>query len=156
MTTTTSRLQTVDRYMEGFRRSDHATILACLTDDVVWHVHGVRTTNGKAEFDDEIENPAFEGSPELAVDRTIEAGDVVVVTGTGTGRHREAGRFTFAYNDLFTFRDVKHRSKTVPAVALTPRNRTPWLRMASTPASRSADAASATSGVTDCAWFACV
>jgi hypothetical protein len=34
---------------------------------------------GKAEFDDEIENPAFEGSPELTVDRTIDAGDLVVV-----------------------------------------------------------------------------
>ncbi len=94
----------VHRYMDGFRRGDHAMILGCLTDDVVWHIHGARTTAGKAEFDDEIENPAFEGSPELTVERTVEAGDVVVVTGTGAGHHREAGRFRFAYNDLFTFR----------------------------------------------------
>jgi ketosteroid isomerase-like protein len=100
----TIRQQIVHDYFEGFRRSDHAAILACLTDDVVWYIHGVRTTRGKAEFDDEIENPAFEGSPDLTVDRTIEAGDVVVVTGTGQGRHREAGPFRFAYNDLFTFR----------------------------------------------------
>lgn len=33
----------VDRYMDGFRRSDHETVLACLTDDVVWHIHGFRT-----------------------------------------------------------------------------------------------------------------
>ena len=101
----TTQQQTVHRYMEGFRRSDHAAILDCLTDDIVWHIHGLRTTRGKAEFDDEIENPSFEGSPELTVDRTIEADDVVVVTGTGTGHHREAGRFEFAYNDLFTFRN---------------------------------------------------
>lgn len=100
----TNRQQIVHDYFEGFRRSDHAAILACLTDDVVWHIHGVRTTRGKAEFDDEIENPAFEGSPDLTVDRTIESGEVVVVTGTGQGRHREAGTFRFAYNDLFTFR----------------------------------------------------
>lgn len=100
----TIRQQIVHDYFEGFRRSDHAAILACLTDDVVWYIHGVRTTRGKAEFDDEIENPAFEGSPDLTVDRTIEAGDAVVVTGTGQGRHREAGPFRFAYNDLFTFR----------------------------------------------------
>jgi ketosteroid isomerase-like protein len=100
-----TRQQTVDRYMGGFRRSDHDTILACLTDDVVWHIHGVRTTTGKAEFDDEIENPAFEGSPELTVERTIDAGDTVVVTGTGAGHHRENGPFRFAYSDLFTFRD---------------------------------------------------
>ncbi|MBB5790230.1 nuclear transport factor 2 family protein [Jiangella mangrovi] len=99
-----TREQTVHRYMDGFRQSDHAAILACLTDDVVWHIHGVRSTQGKAEFDDEIENPAFEGSPELTVERTVGAGDVVVVTGTGAGRHREHGPFRFAYSDLFTFR----------------------------------------------------
>jgi uncharacterized protein len=97
--------QIVHRYMDGFRRSDHDAILGCLTDDVIWHIHGFRTTHGKAEFDDEIENPAFEGSPELTVERTIEAGDVVVATGTGMGHHRENGRFRFAYGDLFTFRD---------------------------------------------------
>ncbi len=100
-----TREQIVHRYMDGFSRSDHEAILACLTDDVVWHIHGLRTTHGKAEFDDEIENPAFEGSPELSVERTIDAGDVVVVTGTGRGQHRENGRFRFAYSDLFTFRD---------------------------------------------------
>lgn len=97
--------QTVHRYMDGFRHSDHDAILACLTDDVVWRIHGLRTTTGKAEFDDEIENPAFEGSPELTVERTIDAGDIIVVTGTGVGHHREHGRFQFAYSDLFTFRD---------------------------------------------------
>jgi uncharacterized protein len=101
----TTRQQIVHRYMDGFRRSDHDAILECLTDDVVWSIHGLRTTHGKAEFDDEIENPAFEGSPELSVERTIDAGDVVVVTGTGIGHHRENGRFRFAYGDLFTFRD---------------------------------------------------
>ena len=71
----------------------------------MWRIHALRTTHGKAEFDDEIENPAFEGSPDLTVERTIEADNVVVVKGTGIGRHRESGRFRFAYNDLFTFRD---------------------------------------------------
>ncbi len=101
----TAKTQLVDRYLEGFRRSDHEAILECLTDDVVWRIHGLRTTKGKAAFDDEIENPAFEGSPELSVERTIETDDVVVTTGTGIGHHREAGRFEFAYNDIFTFRD---------------------------------------------------
>jgi ketosteroid isomerase-like protein len=100
-----TRQQIVHRYMDGFRRSDHDVILACLTDDVVWRIHGLRTTAGKAEFDDEIENPAFEGSPELTVERTIDAGDTVVVTGTGVGHKRDTGRFRFAYSDLFTFRN---------------------------------------------------
>ncbi len=28
-----------------------------------------------------------------------------MATGTGVGHHREAGRFRFAFNDIFTFRD---------------------------------------------------
>lgn len=100
----TARERVVHRYMDGFRSSDHAAILACLVDDVVWHIPGVRTTHGKTEFDDEIENPDFVGSPELTVERLVDAGDVVVVTGTGVGHHREHGRFQFAYSDLFTFR----------------------------------------------------
>lgn len=98
------RTDTVHRYMEGFRTSDHPMILECLTEDVVWVIHGLRTTKGKDEFDLEIENPDFEGSPELLVERTLEAEDVVVVTGVGVGFHRQAGPFRFAYNDLFTFR----------------------------------------------------
>ncbi|MET0804423.1 MAG: nuclear transport factor 2 family protein [Acidimicrobiales bacterium] len=93
----------VDTYLEGFRRSDHEMVLDCLAADVTWHIHGHRTTRGKAEFDDEIENDEFEGSPELTVDRVLEDGDVVVVTGEGRGRHRVNGPFRFAYNDLFTF-----------------------------------------------------
>lgn len=31
----TDHQATVHRYMEGFRRSDHAAILDCLTDDVL-------------------------------------------------------------------------------------------------------------------------
>jgi ketosteroid isomerase-like protein len=94
----------VHRYLDGFRRSDHAAVLELLTEDVVWRIHGARTTHGKAEFDSEIENPAFKGSPVLDVERVIEAGDVVVVAGVGRGRHRQAGDFRFAFNDLFIFR----------------------------------------------------
>ena len=100
----TSQRTVVDAYIDGFRRGDHQAILECLTDDVVWNIHGHRTTHGKAEFDSEIENEQFEGHPELTVERTLEDGNVVVVTGEGKGRHREAGPFRFVYNDLFTFR----------------------------------------------------
>lgn len=99
-----SRQAVVARYMDGFRASDHEAILNTLTDDVLWIIHGARTTRGKAEFDSEIENPDFEGSPVLSVDRMFEAGEHVVITGTGIGRHREAGQFQFAFNDIFTFR----------------------------------------------------
>jgi ketosteroid isomerase-like protein len=32
----------VQRYLDGFRRSDHGLILSCLTDDVVWDLPGHR------------------------------------------------------------------------------------------------------------------
>ena len=100
----TSRKQAVEAYFEGFRRSDHAGILALLTDDVTWDLPGFRHLAGKDAFDGEIENPAFEGSPTLAIDRLVEEGETVVAIGTGEGRHREAGPFRFAYCDVFTFR----------------------------------------------------
>lgn len=99
-----ARAAVVRRYIDGFVNSDHEAILACLTDDVVWRVHGVRTTRGKAEFDDEIENPDFEGSPSLTTERLIDGGEVVVVTGAGRGHHRVGGAFTFAFSTVFTFK----------------------------------------------------
>lgn len=48
----------VDDYFAGFRTSDHPRVLATLTDDVEWVIHGHRTTRGRTEFDSEIENPA--------------------------------------------------------------------------------------------------
>ncbi|MFC7548118.1 nuclear transport factor 2 family protein [Plantactinospora sp. GCM10030261] len=95
----------VAEYLEGFRTSDHPRILATLTDDVEWVIHGHRTTHGKAEFDTEIENPGFTGSPTLDVQRIHEDGQVVVTTGEGRGVSVSDGPFRFAFNDLFTFRD---------------------------------------------------
>ncbi|RKN47937.1 DUF4440 domain-containing protein [Micromonospora endolithica] len=104
MTRPTQRELVAD-YFAGFRTTDHRRILATLTDDVEWVIHGHRTTRGKAEFDSEIENPAFTGSPELDVQHVHEAGAVVVATGEGRGTSVDHGPFRFAFNDLFTFRD---------------------------------------------------
>jgi ketosteroid isomerase-like protein len=72
----------VERYMEGFRRSDHEMVLSCLTEDVVWDLPGAFHLVGKAAFDREIENPAFKGKPTIHVSRLVEEGDVVVAEGT--------------------------------------------------------------------------
>jgi ketosteroid isomerase-like protein len=61
----TSRKDVVETYIEGFRRSDHAMVLACLADDVVWDVYGQTTITGKDAFDAAIENDALIGSPGL-------------------------------------------------------------------------------------------
>ncbi len=43
--------QTVEGYMEAFRRTDHAAVLACLADDVEWVIPGAFHTKGQREFD---------------------------------------------------------------------------------------------------------
>ncbi|MFI5836212.1 nuclear transport factor 2 family protein [Micromonospora sp. NPDC051300] len=101
----TTQRDLVDEYFAGFRTSDHPRILATLTEDVEWVIHGHRTTRGRTEFDGEIENPDFSGSPRLDVQRVHEDGPVVVVTGEGHGVSVAHGPFRFAFNDLFTFRD---------------------------------------------------
>ena len=98
------RKQLVETYFEGFRRSDHETILACLTDDVVWDLPGFKHLVGKDAFDGEIENDAFEGSPSLDLDRLIEERDTVVALGSGSARRKDGEAFRFAFSDVFTFR----------------------------------------------------
>lgn len=93
----------VERYMDGFRTSDHALILDCLTEDVVWEIKGHAMLTGKAAFDSEIENEAFEGHPVLTVERTIEDGKVVAINGTGQGPFKAGGVFRFAFCTIFTF-----------------------------------------------------
>jgi uncharacterized protein len=98
-----ARTTVIEQYFDGFRRSDHELILACLTDDVVWDLPGYRSLKGKSEFDGEIENPDFSGSPTLVIDRMIEGAGAVVAIGSGEARHRNGDPHRFAYCDVFTF-----------------------------------------------------
>ena len=97
------RKAVVERYFDGFRRSDHDLILSCLTDDVVWDLPGYRHLTGKDAFDGEIENEEFVGSPTLTVDRLVEEDEVVVSTGHGETTHRSGTVHRFAFCDVFTF-----------------------------------------------------
>jgi hypothetical protein len=69
----TENKRTVDAYMEGFRRSDHARILL----------------KGEDAFDREIENPGFVGSPAITVTRMTEENDVVVAEGSVRARKKD-------------------------------------------------------------------
>jgi ketosteroid isomerase-like protein len=95
----------VEEYFEGFRRSDHARILACLTDDVVWDLPGYAHLVGQQAFDQEIENDEFVGSPTLTVDRVVEDGDIVVAIGAGEATRTSGVIQRFVYCDVFTFAD---------------------------------------------------
>jgi hypothetical protein len=58
----TENKKAVERYIDGFKKSDHAQILSCLTDDVEWIMPGAFHHVGKAAFDGEIENDLPRGS----------------------------------------------------------------------------------------------
>lgn len=93
----------MEAYIDGFRRSGHEAILACLADDVVWVLHGYRLLRGKEAFDDESENDDAVGSPTLHLDQLVEAGDTVGAVGHGEMTLKEAGRVAFVFAEVFAF-----------------------------------------------------
>ena len=69
---------TVERYLDGFRRNDHAQILSCLTHDIEWTVFGAFHLTGKQAYDEAVEGPRFSGPLRLEVVRMVEQEDVVM------------------------------------------------------------------------------
>ena len=113
-----TRKAVVERYFDGFRRSDHEQVLECLTDDVVWDLPGFKHLVGKAAFDGEIENDNFVGPPHLVVERLIED-DAIVAIGEGESTQTTGAVFRFAFCDVFTFaadRIRRVRSYVVPVM----------------------------------------
>jgi ketosteroid isomerase-like protein len=107
-----SNAETVETYLEGFRRSDHAMVLSTLTDDVEWIIPGYFHLAGKAAFDDHIEEEGLAGPPEIDVSRTTHAEGVVVVEGEVRGARRDGSRFRLAICDVFEMRAYKIRRLT--------------------------------------------
>ena len=99
--------QTVERYMDGFRATDHEMILSCLTDDVVWELPGYYLHHGKAAFDKEIANPNADGHPDIKVTRLVEEGNIVVAEGTVKANLKDGNKIDAVFCDVFHFRDGK-------------------------------------------------
>ena len=97
----TENQRTIEKYMAGFRASDHEQILSCLTDDVEWEIPGMLHSKGKAAFDKEIENEAFVGRPDIAVSRLIEEGDIVVAEGSVRAQKRDGDAIRLRVCDVF-------------------------------------------------------
>lgn len=101
-------LATVNRYLDGFRKNDHAQILSCLTDDITWTVYGAFHLSGKEAYDKAIDGaPMFIDPPELVVVRMVEQDDVVMAELTGTARRAEGGELRMSMAELFVMRGGK-------------------------------------------------
>ena len=97
--------QVVERYIDGFNRSDHAQILSCLTDDIVWTMFGAFRIHGKEAYDREIENPAFTGRPRIEITRMVEEDDVVMAEMTVEAQRANGETMRAAMGEVFVMRD---------------------------------------------------
>ena len=112
--------QTVAAYMEGFRRTDRALILSCLTADVEWEIPGAFHARGKGEFETHIVDPGFQGNPVITVTRLIEENDVVVAEGSVEAPRTDGNVLHLVFCDVFELRDGKI-SRLVSYLMQTPR-----------------------------------
>jgi ketosteroid isomerase-like protein len=108
----TENKRTVDKYMNGFRRSDHAEILSCLTHDIEWEIPGAFHVIGKEAFDKEIENEAFVGSPTILVTRMTEENDVVIAEGSVRTQKRDGDLPSLRFCDVFVMQGGKIKGLT--------------------------------------------
>jgi ketosteroid isomerase-like protein len=102
-----SNKETVQRYIDGFNKSDHGQILSCLTDDIEWLMPGAFHLTGKDAFDNEIENDAFSGSPTVAITRMVEENDVVIAEGTVRVAWKHGGFLNAVFCDAFEMENAR-------------------------------------------------
>ena len=99
--------RTVEAYMDGFRRTDRAQILSCLTDDVVWRIPGAFNIHGKDAFNRHIVDDNFVEAPDISVTRMTEENDVVVAEGSVRTERKDGTVMTLVFCDVFEMRAGK-------------------------------------------------
>ena len=110
---------TVETYLDGFRRNDHAQILSCLTDDIEWTVFGAFHLTGKVAYDNAIEGPGFVSPPKLEVVRMVEQDDVVMAELTGTVARDTGEVMRMSMAEVFVMRDGKIAERRAWVIELT-------------------------------------
>lgn len=98
---------TVQKYMDGFNKSDHEQILSCLADDIEWFMPGAFHLEGKDAFDKEIENDAFIGSPTIRITRMTEENNVVIAEGTVRSTRKDGGLLNAMFCDVFEMENTR-------------------------------------------------
>lgn len=99
--------QAVERYVDGFNKSDHAQILSCLTDDIQWTVFGANRINGKEAYDQHIEGPEFTGRPKVTITPMVEEDDVIMAEMTVEVMRKTGELMRAATGEVFVMRDGK-------------------------------------------------
>ena len=112
MAGSTPNQETVNRYMDGFRRTDRDQILSCLTDDIEWQLPGMFHTHGKAEFATHIVDEGFSGKPAITITRLVEADGVVVAEGSVRTRKTDGSGMQLVFCDVFEMQGGKIRRLT--------------------------------------------
>ena len=110
---------TVETYLDGFRRNDHGQILSCLTDDIEWTVFGAFHLTGKQAYDEAIEGPGFVPPPHLEVVRMVEQDDVVMAELTGTVARDTGEVMRMSMAEVFVMRDGLISERRAWVIALT-------------------------------------
>jgi ketosteroid isomerase-like protein len=101
-------VETVNRYLDGFRKNDHEQILSCLTDDIQWTVFGAFRLVGRDAYDNAIDGaPEFIDPPELEVVRMVEQDNVVMAELKGTAKRAAGGEMRMSMAEVFIMRDGK-------------------------------------------------
>jgi ketosteroid isomerase-like protein len=112
--------ETVNAYLDGFRKNDHAQILSCLTDDIAWTVFGAFHLKGKEAYDKAIDGaPTFIDPPQLEVVRIVEQGDVVMAELTGIAKPAVGGEMRMSMAEVFVMRDGKIAERRAWVIVLT-------------------------------------
>lgn len=108
----TENKKTVERYVDGFNKSDHEQILSCLTEEVEWEMPGAFHLVGKDAFDKEIENDAFVGSPAITITRLVEENDVVIAEGKVRVKKNDGGFLNAVFCDVFVMTNARIKRLT--------------------------------------------
>jgi len=105
---TSRNVETVNTYLDGFRKNDHQQILSCLTDDIEWTVFGAFHLIGKGAYDKAIDGaPEFIDPPELELVRIVEQGDVVMAELSGTVTRAAGGEMRMSMAEVFVMQNGK-------------------------------------------------
>ena len=101
-------IETVNTYLDGFRKNNHDQILSCLADDIEWTVFGAFHLAGKDAYDKAIDGPPeLIDPPHLEVVRMVEQGNVVMAELIGTVERVAGGETRMSMAEVFVMRDGK-------------------------------------------------